>query len=220
MEKMDIIRSRHSVRQYQDKKIPVDIREKLNDYAAALNQESGLHMQILYDEPECFNSRMAHYGKFENADNYIAMVGKKGDGLEERCGFYGERLVLKAQELGLNTCWVALTHGKSKAVVGADEKEVIIISLGYGKTQGTAHKGKNASDVSNVKTDSPEWFRRGVEAALLAPTAINQQKFRFERDGNRVKAKAGKFGTQLKVDLGIVKCHFELGAGRENFEWA
>ena len=220
MEVMEIIRIRHSVRQYLDKEIPQEIRRQLDDYAAALNRESGLNMQILYDEPECFSSRMAHYGNFENANNYIAMVGRKNDGLEECCGFYGEKLVLKAQELRLNTCWVALTHGKSKAAVGADEKEVIIISLGYGKTQGTTHKGKAAADVSNITPDSPEWFRQGVEAALLAPTAINQQKFRFELEGKRVKAKAGLIGTCLKIDLGIVKCHFELGAGRENFEWA
>ena len=220
MEIMEIIRSRHSVRQYLGKPIPRELREQLDAYAEALNAESGLHMQILYDEPECFSSRMAHYGKFENADNYIAVVGKKSEGLEERCGFYGEKLVLKAQELGLNTCWVALTHGRSKAAVGADEKEVIIIALGYGRTQGAAHRGKTAADVSDVAEDSPEWFKNGVEAALLAPTAVNQQKFRFERDGERVTAKVGLLGACLKIDLGIVKCHFELGAGRENFTWA
>lgn len=220
MEMMDIIRSRHSVRQYLDKPIPQEIRRQLDDFAAALNSEGSLHIQIFYDEPECFNSRMAHYGKFENCNNYIAMVGKKAPDLEERCGYYGELLVLKAQELGLKTCWVALTHGKSKAAVGAGEKEVIIISLGYGKTQGVAHRGKTASDVSNFTSDTPEWYKRGIESALLAPTAINQQKFRFEQNGNRVTAKAGLIGTCLKIDLGIVKCHFEIGAGKENFEWA
>lgn len=220
MEMMDIIRSRHSVRQYLDKPIPQEIRRQLAAFAAALNSEGSLHIQIFYDEPECFNSRMAHYGKFENCNNYIAMVGKKAPDLEERCGYYGELLVLKAQELGLNTCWVALTHGKSKAAVGAGEKEVIIISLGYGKTQGVAHRGKTASDVSNFTSDTPEWYKRGIESALLAPTAINQQKFRFEQNGNRVTAKAGLIGTCLKIDRGIVKCHFEIGAGKENFEWA
>ncbi len=220
MDAMDLIRGRHSVRQYLDKPIPEALQSQLNAYAEELNRESGLHIQILYDEPDCFNSRMAHYGRFENAANYIAMVGRKTPSLEERCGFYGEKLVLKAQELGLNTCWVALTHGKSKAIVGPGEKEVIIISLGYGKTQGVAHKGKAAADVSNFSSDSPDWFKQGIEAALLAPTAINQQKFRFEREGNRVTAKAGVLGTNLKVDLGIVKCHFEIGAGKENFDWA
>ena len=217
---MELIRARHSVRQYLDKPIPEDIRRALNAYASELNRAGRLNMQLIYDEPECFNSRMAHYGKFENAKNYIALVGQKAPDLEERCGFYGEMLVLKAQELGLNTCWVALTHGKSQAIVGAGEKEVIIISLGYGKIQGNTRKSKAPAEVSNLAADSPEWFKRGVEAALLAPTAINQQKFRFERSGDAVSARAGLLGTQLKIDLGIVKCHFELGAGKENFHWA
>lgn len=217
---MELMRERHSVRQYLDKKIPEEIREQLNAYVAEMNAAGDLHMQIIYDEPECFGSRMAHYGKFENARNYIAMIGKKAPDLEERCGYYGELLVLKAQELGLNTCWVALTHGKSKAIIGSDEKEVIIIALGYGKTNGGPRKSKSASDVSNLTAGSPAWFRRGVEAALLAPTAINQQKFKFELMGsNTVSAKAGLIGTNLKTDLGIVKCHFELGAGKENFTW-
>ena len=162
MEMMDIIRSRHSVRHYLDKPVPQEIRRQLDECAAALNREGDLRIQILYDEQGCFSSRMAHYGKCEHADNYISLVGKRSEGLEERCGFYGEKLVLNAQELGLNTCWVALTHGKSKVVVGADEKEVIIISLDYGKTQGVAHKGKSAADISNIAADSPVWFKKSV----------------------------------------------------------
>ena len=218
---MELMKARHSVRQYLDRQIPAELRESLDAYAEELNRDSGLHMQIIYDEPSCFNSRMAHYGRFENCGNYIAMIGTRAPDLEERCGWYGEKLVLKAQELGLNTCWAALTHGKSKAVLGADEKEVILIALGYGKTQGTPHRGKGPAAVSNAGDISPAWFRRGVEAALLAPTAVNQQKFRFELlDGDRVSAKPGLIGSCLKIDLGIVKCHFELGAGKENFCWA
>ena len=108
---LDLMRKRHSVRQYLDKAIPDQIRKELDAYAAELNRESGLKIQILYDEPDCFNSRMARYGRFENCANYIAMVGKKDSDPDERCGCSGELLVLKAQELGLNTCWVALTHG-------------------------------------------------------------------------------------------------------------
>ena len=217
---MQWIRARHSVRQYEDRPIPEDVRQKLNEYVRELNRKSGLHIQILYDEPDCFRSAMAHYGNFVNANNYIALVGLKSGVLEENCGYYGELLVLKAQSLGLNTCWVALTHGKSKAVVAPDEKEVIIISLGYGKTQGGAHRGKSAADVAVFADDDPQWYRDGVEAALLAPTAMNQQNFRFDRSGSYVTAKTGMLGPCLPIDLGIVKCHFEIGAGRENFRWA
>ncbi len=220
MDNMEIMKQRHSVRQYLDKPIPDEIRRELDSFVALCNEESGLNIQICYDEPECFNSRMAHYGKFENAGNYIAMIGKKSPDLEEKCGYYGEKAVLKAQELGLNTCWVALTHGKSKAKVSSGEKEAIIISLGYGKTQGHERKSKSAAEVSNIDSSSPEWFKNGVEAALLAPTAINQQKFKFILDGGKVIAKPSGIGTNLKIDLGIAKCHFEIGAGKENFKWA
>ncbi|MCH5197430.1 MAG: nitroreductase [Oscillospiraceae bacterium] len=219
MDIMELMRERHSVRQYLNKPIPEDIRNALNDCCRSLNAESGLNMQIIYDEPECFNSALARYGHFENANNYIALIGKKAPGLDERCGFFGEMLVLKAQELGLNTCWAALTHGKSKANIGRNEKEVIIISLGYGKTAGKERKSKSLSEVSDLRADSPEWYKRGIEAALMAPTAINQQKFSFSRNGSEVSAKAALFGPELKVDLGIVKCHFELAAGKENFSW-
>lgn len=216
----EVMKARHSVRQYLPKAIPEETRKELDAYAAELNEKSGLNIRIIYDEPKCFDSGMAHYGKFEGCSNYISLVGKKSDDLDEKCGYFGELLVLRAQLLGLNTCWVALTHGKSAAVVEKDESEAIIISLGYGKTQGAARKSKSVSDVSSAGGGSPEWFRRGIEAALLAPTAINQQKFFFELDGNKVSVKTGLVGPCLKVDLGIVKCHFELGAGKENFEWA
>ena len=217
---MQLMRERHSVRQFLDKPIPADVRTQLDEYAAELNRQGNLSLQVIYDEPGCFNSLMARYGNFENCANYIAVIGKKASDLDERGGFYGEMLVLKAQELSLNSCWAALTHGKSKSVITSGESEVIIIALGYGKTQGSPRKSKTAENVSDISADSPDWYKRGIEAALLAPTAVNQQKFRFTRSGNKVTAKPGLIGTCLKTDLGIVKCHFELGAGRENFEWA
>ncbi len=216
---MEVMRLRRSVRQYTDRPIPAEVREQLDACAAKLNECGGLHIQVIYDEPKCFSSPMAHYGKFEGCSNYIVIAGKKAPGLDERGGFWGEMLVLKAQELGLNTCWTAMTHGRTKAVLRDGEKEVIVISLGYGITQGVPRKSKTPAEVSNITDDAPAWFRRGVEAALMAPTAMNQQKFYFTRNGRRVSARAGRIGTCLKIDLGIVRCHFELGAGRENFEW-
>ncbi|MBE6041184.1 MAG: nitroreductase [Clostridiales bacterium] len=217
----ELVRNRHSVRKYLDKPIPEDIRDQLNETAESINGKSGLHIQIIYDEPECFNCRKAHYGKFENVKNYISIIGPKDlKDLEEKSGYYGEMLVLKAQDLGLNTCWVALTHGKSKAEVADGEKEVIIISLGYGADQGRPHKNKKPEDVSNITEGSPGWFCKGVEYALLAPTAINQQRFYLYQQGFKVSTKIPPIGGLTRLDLGIVKYHFELGAGNIEFKWA
>jgi len=214
MNTIEIMKQRHSVRQYTETKIEQEKRAELNQLTEKINQESGMRIQIIYDEPKCFNSMMAHYGKFTGCSNYIAIVGKKGKDLDEKAGYYGEQLVLKAQELGLNTCWVAMTHGKSAAVIGRGEKQAILISLGYGKTQGVPHKNKKISEVSDLTSDSPEWYKEGMDAVMLAPTAVNQQKFYFERNGETVTAKATG-GFYSKIDLGIVKYHFEAVSGRK-----
>lgn len=212
MEIIQIMKQRHSVRQYLDKAIEQEKRTVLDKLTATINKNSDLHIQIMYDEPKCFDSFMAHYGKFSGVRNYIALVGKKSSELDEKLGYYGEMLVLKALELGLNTCWVAMTHGKSAAEVGKGEKLCCIISLGYGTVQGVEHKTKPASELCNCTDNMPDWFRTGIEAAQLAPTAMNQQKFFFELlDNGKVKASCGK-GFYTKLDLGIVKYHFEAAS--------
>ena len=213
MEILELMKQRHSVRSYTDKAIEPEKRAALNALTEEINQKAGLHIQIVYDEPKCFDSFMARYGKFSGVKNYIALIGKKSQKLDETLGYYGEELVLKAQELGLNTCWVALTHGKSKAVIGKGEKQICLIALGYGIAQGVPHKSKPLQSLCNYNEIMPEWFLSGMNAALLAPTAMNQQKFRFELlpDG-KVKATCGS-GFYTKLDLGIVKYHFELVSG-------
>lgn len=214
MDILEIMKARHSVRQYSMKKIEREKKEMLAALINECNKDSGLNIQIIFDEPKCFDSKMAHYGKFSGVENYIALVGKKGAGLEELAGYYGEKIVLKAQELGLNTCWVAMTHGKSAAKIEKGEKLACIIALGYGVTQGTAHKTKRREQLCNVSSDMPDWFAKGMEAALLAPTAMNQQKFYITLENGEVSAKAGK-GFYANLDLGIVKYHFEAVTGRK-----
>ncbi len=211
MQMLDLMKERHSVRQYSDKKIDGDVKTKLDTYVASINEESGLSMQIFYNEPNCFNSMLAHYGKFSNVKNYIAIVGKKEE--QEKAGYYGEKLVLKCQELGLNTCWVALTHGKVNVQTQPQQKLLILIALGYGTNTGVAHKSKPIKEL--CKEDAyPEWFMKGMEAVSLAPTAMNQQKFLFEMKNGQVYAKALR-GFYSKIDLGIVKYHFEAVTGHE-----
>lgn len=211
---------RHSVRQYESKPIPSELINALNEEIEKCNSQGGLHIQLVINEPKAFDGIMAHYGKFSGVENYIALIGKKSDALlDEKCGYYGERIVLLAQALGLNTCWVALTFNKVKDAyqLAKGEKLLLVISLGYGKTQGVSHRSKKIDDVCSCQGEMPEWFRAGVEAMMIAPTALNQQKFTITLNGNEVSIKAGT-GFYTKIDLGIVKCHFELGSGKEMFK--
>ena len=218
---LEAMKARHSVRSYTDQPISQELIQKLNSEIKACNREGNLHIQLVTNEKKAFDGLMAHYGKFSGVQNYIALVGKKNSDLE-KLGYYGERIVLLAQSLGLNTCWVAMTVSKSivkkNIEVKFDEKLRIIISLGYGSTQGAEHKSKEISKFCTMNQQNPQWFIDGVKAAMLAPTAMNQQKFYFDLDGSKVSAKSlGKFYS--KIDLGIVKYHFEIGAGKENFTW-
>lgn len=225
---LEAIQSRHSVRKYIDRTIEENLVRILQEKVNEVNAEGNLHIQLVTNEPKAFKGKMA-YGTFSGVSNYFVMVGKKDETLSERIGYYGEQLVLLAQTLGLNTCWVGLTYNNIKEAYekGDDEKLCCMIALGYGDDSGRNMKRKTVKQVSNASDITPKWFRDGVAAALLAPTAVNQQKFHFEYvsphgDGvHRVKAERGfSLIGYTKMDLGISKYHFEVGAGKENFEWA
>ena len=223
----EAIEARHSVRAYKDLPLSEEIVKLLEDELVKLNNEGQLHIQLICNEPKAFQGTMAKYGKFRNVNNYLVMAGKKAEDLDERIGYYGEHLVLLAQTLGLNTCWVGLSYSKVPGTYVLEEGEKIAcyIAIGYGETQGVGHKIKTVEQVSNASDITPSWFKKGVEAALLAPTAVNQQKFSFEYVGmdiNRHQVRANKGFSMIgytKMDLGIAKYHFELGAGTDNFDW-
>ena len=222
----EAIEARHSVRVYKEQPLAKEVVIELQKKIAELNEKGQLHMQLILNEPRAFKGVFA-YGKFFGVNNYIVVVGQKSDDLDERVGYFGEQLVLFAQTLGLNTCWVGLSYTKIPGtyVLGDGEKIACYIAIGYGETQGVCHKIKTVEQVSNINDTTPLWFKKGVEAALLAPTAVNQQKFSFEykgmKDGrHQVLAKKGfSMIGYTQMDVGIAKCHFEIGAGKENFEW-
>ena len=223
MTELEALRERHSVRKYQDRPLEDKDIAALQEEISRLNREADLHMQLVLNERKAFKGFLS-YGSFSNVSNYIMIVGKKSESLEYRAGYYGEKLVLFAQCIGLNTCFVGLTYKKIDGVfeVGSDEKIILCVAIGYGEADGyRSHKIKRPDQVSNINADSPEWFRKGVEAALLAPTAINQQKFYFEYiPEDKVKPiKGSSLAGYTKIDLGIAMYNFEIGAGRDNFHW-
>ena len=211
----EAIEARHSVRAYKDQPLSEETVKVLEDEIVTLNNEGQLHIQLICNEPKAFQGTMAKYGKFRNANNYLVMAGKKADDLDERIGYYGEHLVL------------LLSYSKVPGTyeLGKDEKIACYIAIGYGETQGVGHKIKTVEQVSNASDITPSWFKKGVEAALLAPTAVNQQKFSFEYVGisnnhHQVRAKKGfSMIGYTQMDLGIAKYHFEIGAGKDKFEW-
>ena len=213
MSEIDAIKERHSVRNYEAKKIEADKVEKIRAKIEELNKEGNLHLQFMVDAGKTYNKLFNKVAGLGSAPSVIACVGIDDETLEQRVGYYGEKLVLFIQELGLNTCWAGTLNQKNiGAEVGSNEKLVISIAVGYGKDKGKPHKSKSPEQVIEAKGDRPYWFNKGVDMALLAPTAINQQKFTIRLNEDESVDFVDKGGIFSQVDLGIVRCHFEIGA--------
>ena len=213
------MRERHTVRRYADKPIPADIVQKLEERIALDNDTYGTAVKLMVDDARAFNAALKLV-LAKGVRNYLILSGDDAPDLEERLGWCSADIMLYAQELGLNSWWVGGTFSRgavSKLV--ADKKVIGIVALGYGVTQGKPHKSKTPDQVSEYKGEAPVWFKEGVEAALLAPTALNRQAFRIEGEGDRVSITYEK-GAFSGADLGLVRYHFEVGAGKENFLWA
>ncbi len=219
----EAIKNRHSVRKYTDKPIETAKVATLRTGIERANAESGLNIQLVLEEPKCFSSGIWKYGQFSGVKNYFVMAGPRGKEAEEKIGYFGEKLVILAQTLGLNTCWVGLTYKKIPGTYTLRDGDIVhcVVSLGYGISPGVQHPQKPAEQFFESEGLPPKWFRDGMEAALLAPTAVNQQKFKFIlHDGNKVEARTSfSMAGYTSIDLGIVKYHFEVGAGEDSFEW-
>jgi len=218
---MEAVRARHSVRRYTVRAIEGETLEALRSEIDACVRESGLSIRLRLNRPEAFAGFAATYGLLKGVRNYIVLAGADADGTEERAGYYGERLVLRAQQLGLNTCWVGGTYKKSRVAEELEDglKLVCVIAVGYGENQGSPRRTKPVGKLCRVDGEMPDWFRQGMEAAQLAPTAVNQQRFLIELKDGRVRACA-RPGPYSRVDLGIVKYHFEIGAAGADWRWA
>lgn len=223
---LEAIDARHSVRRYISRPLEREAVDCLRAKIDECNSKGNLHIQLVLNERKGFSGMLA-YGSFSGVENYIVMAGRRADDLDERVGYYGEQIVLLAQQLGLGTCWAGLSYRKVKGAYALDSEEKVacMISLGYPDDAGRKHKCKSVEDVSNASVSTPEWFEQGVRAALKAPTAVNQQKFYIEYAGvkdGRHSVRARRLFSMVgytSMDLGIVKLHFEIGAGKDNFEW-
>ena len=172
MDYLKLMQERHSVRKYLPKPIEKEKAAELDAYIAELNEKYDMSLRLVQGE-DVFDHLILGYGAIKGCDNYIFVSGKDDENLDERAGYVGELVVLKAQDMGLNTCWVG-GFFKKKRVTETPPKGhrfVLVIAIGYGENQGSPAKTKTFDEVSFTK-DAPDWFRVGIEAVLLSPSAV------------------------------------------------
>ncbi|MBL6464446.1 MAG: hypothetical protein JNG53_08690 [Senegalimassilia sp.] len=212
------MRQRHTVRKFASEPLSPELISQLNDRVRANNERLGLAISLkVGDESALPGALKLFFAK--GVRNYFVLAGSDRPGLDEDLGYASADLMLFAQTLGLNTWWIGGTFSRKNVERAVPGKKVIgIVAVGFGATLGVAHKSKTAPEVSSYEGPEPQWFADGVQAALLAPTALNKQCFRIAGAGNKVSISENG-GAFSGADIGIVKYHFELGAGNE-FDWA
>lgn len=222
---VETIRERHSVREYDGKPLARVEFDALGAVVRECARESGLDIQLVGDNPEVFNV-IARFGLIRGCRTHVAFVvdgAKAGDvAADEAIGYWGQKIVLAAQDMGFNTCWCALcSRKKSRAVVAPGKKIRLIIAVGHGKTQGFSRKTKGVEALSSVEcAKAPAWFAAAMEAAQLAPTAMNNQNFKITllSDGKTVRIDAPQSGLNV-IDEDIVRCNFEIAANEAGTDW-
>ena len=218
MDLKEAMEQRHMVRRYTDRPIPAELVKQLNDRTEKMNELYGTAITLKTEDTRAFNA-LIKLILAKGVRNYFIMAGKDTPDLDERLGYCGAELMLYAQTLGLNTWWVGGTFNrKLMTEMSSGSRVVGVIAVGYGQNQGVPHKSKTAEQVSRYDGDAPEWFRQGIDGALLAPTALAKQAFVISGSGEKVSIDCDN-GIFTGVDTGLVKYHFELGAGKHNFEW-
>lgn len=222
---VETIRERHSVREYDGKPLARVEFDALGAVVRECARESSLDIQLVGDNPEVFNV-IARFGLIRGCRTYVAFVvddaKARGVAADEAIGYWGQKIVLAAQDMGFNTCWCALcSRKKSHAVVAPGKKVRLVIAVGHGKTQGFSRKTKSVEALSSVEcAKAPAWFAAAMEAAQLAPTAMNNQNFKITllSDGKTVRIDAPKSGLNV-IDEGIVRCNFEIAANEAGADW-
>jgi len=229
----DAVFIRRSCRSYSPAAVTADHQLQLQKAITVANKRSGLCFQLICDQPKPFSSILKSYGMLRGVRHFLIIAGPEHDeDLEEKCGYYGEQIVLAATAMGLGTCWVGGTFDRSfcRKYLNYDEKLVCVVALGQAAEQPidrekvisrfTKRALRSVTQLSSTDLPSCPWFAPGMEAVQHAPSAVNRQGYHFhQRADGTVSADLTTHAPFALVDLGIAKLHFELGAHGGTWRW-
>jgi len=181
-----------------------------------------------------FKGIVGGYGKVSGAPAFIAFIGDmRAPSVQEEVGYTGEGIILEATALRLNTCWVGgffRPENVASLVEIRDKERVLAVTpVGYASRFkslaerlmtgfGFTHRRLSLSKlVSGGRVDNlPEWAKVSIEAARLAPSAINRQPWGFDVDSNGitvfVRTSGPEFSISKRLDCGIAMLHIEVAA--------
>ncbi len=225
---VEAIDKRISCRAYTDVPLGQNALDELSALAGQLSEEGGFRIDIVGPSDGGAQLKLAARMFSGRVSTYAALIGPDDDPTRERIGYYGERLVLQATQMGLGTCWVAGTFDRDSVVVPMAAEEVLhdVIPIGTMPArqpfaQRTIRAGLRRRDKRPAAmyegptplTEAPAWVQAGIDAVVKGPSAINEQPVVFVQEGSTLTATLPHLKRNLEyTDLGIAKLHFQIGA--------
>lgn len=189
---------------------------------------------VTHSADRVFKGAIGHYGKIKGAPAFIAFVGNIEDPhLNEKIGYTGEGIILEATSLNLGTCWVGgfFKPEVAASIIGVsrNEKVLAVTPVGYAREDwsleekimtgfGRRHQRKPLTELVTGLEEKrwPSWIRIALEAARIAPSALNRQPWRFhiepEGVGISVDNLKDTFNIPKRLDCGIAMLHIEVAA--------
>ena len=223
----ETILHRKSQRYFSKDELQEDCIRKIQEEILEVNAESGFTIEFVEDGSRAFSRFGKSYGLFKNVRSLLLLKGNPGQPhFREKIGYYGEKLLLFAEGLGLSTCWVGGTFDRESFSYAEEEHVQAVILLGYPGDEGLRGKlfhsllpTKKKDWTARIEGDRsyPKWVKEGMEAVALAPSALNKQKPFFHYHNGIVTATVENSYEMDLVDLGIAKLHFVLGVGCGHF---
>lgn len=230
------IKVRRSRRQFNGQPIYKAVVKDLMDFSDELNSRvEGFRAAIVTENPEkVFKGAVGSYGKIKNAPAYVAFIGDMSDpNVQEKSGYLGECFILEATTHGLATCWVGGFFDQNEVAkqinLGPGERVLAVSPIGYTVKEynleeklmsglAGSHKRKSLAVLcKGIPAEKwPDWVRIALEAARLAPSAVNRQPWRFTINEDYVMVSLDSqyfsFGISKRLDCGIAMLHFQVGA--------
>lgn len=225
---IEAIEKRISCRAYADQPLDQPVIDELATLAATLGEEGGFTLAVI--GPTDGGKKLRLNGRMFSGpvSTYAALIGADDDLTREKVGYFGEKLVLHATQMGLGTCWVAGTFDRKSVTVPLGEGEVLhdVIPLGIMAARqtfaqrtiraGLRRRDKKPEAMYQGDTslmDAPAWIRSGIDAVIKGPSAVNEQPVVFVREQGQLRATLPHPKRSVEyTDLGIAKLHFQIAA--------
>lgn len=230
-----VITKRRSRRLFAPKPVDPDLLECLNTVCREFRPFTESRAVLVAKAPEeVFKGAIANYGKIKGAPAFIAFIGNRRDPhIHEKVGYVGEGIVLEATSLNLGTCWVGALFrpevAASLATIKENENVFAVTPIGYVKEKwsleekimtgfGRTHKRKPLIELVTGMEELqwPMWVKAALEAARIAPSAVNRQPWRFHVELHSITISVDDlhdtYNISKRLDCGIAMLHIELAS--------